>query len=219
MSLEQVEPLLNMLRGMPGGYQAAQDQGVSTIGDLGLGQGKALNAAAVSAYRQGLFRMMLPRLILRAEGALNAARGGDKRELYQALKAYLQLGGEELREPDALRQWFARQWAGADYPGDGYRPFRESLDRHLQALLEDKEGLLNFASRIKTVRGNGVPVEGSPLDYDLIDGVRRDLADWPLAERALVSLEEEAINRHGPDWQLSKQLNSARCAPSSAPAT
>ena len=206
--MEAIAKPLDLLRALPGGY--GQSQGGAILGDLGLAQDRPLSAAAVAAYKQGLYRMLLPRLILRAEEAITAEQDGDWRKLYEALRIYLQIGGTPdgvtasgLRDPAGVRAWFVRQWQSVDLPGDENKALRESLTAHLDALLEDQAGLLDAVGRIQS-RTIGSDEKTPAVDWDLIKSTQETLASRSLEERALTAMEAEASGK--PEWVLKDKM-------------
>ncbi len=206
--LEAIVKPLDLLRALPGGY--GQQQSGAILGDLGLAQDKPLAAAAVAAYRQGLTRMLLPRLILRAEDAVVAEQDGDWRKLYEALRIYLQIGGTPdgvtasgLRDVAGVRAWFVRQWQTTDFPGDENKALRESLTAHLDVLLEDQQGLLDAVGRIRS-HTIGTAEQTPAVDWDLIKSTQETLASRSLEERALTAMEAEAAGKG--EWVLKEKM-------------
>ena len=206
--IEPIVASLDLLRALPGGYGQQNDEAI--LGDLGLAQDKTLAASAIAAYRQGLYRLLLPRLILRAEQVVSGEQEGDWRKLYEALRVYLQIGATPdgvvatgLRDSKSVREWYVREWQTADFPGAENRALRERLTGHLDALLEDPQGLLDAAGRIKSLTV-GAAGEGPAVDWDLIKAAQETLASRSLEERALTAMEAEAAGR--PAWVLKEKM-------------
>ena len=208
---EEVAGLLDQLRALPGGYDEAKGQGVEApLGDLGLSQAKSLNAASLSAYRQGLQRMLLPRLILRAEDAVVAAQDDDWRDLYEALRVYLQIGATAdgvtasgMRDAAGVRTWYVRTWSSADFPGGENKALRDRLLSHFDALLEQPADLLDAVAKIES-QTIGNPKRGPVVDWDLIKSTQDQLASRSLEERVLTAMESEAAGK--PEWVLKDKL-------------
>ena len=97
-----------------------------------------LAASGNEAYREGLRRIMLPRLLLRLEKVLQANRN-EPANLYEPLKVYLMLGGQGPMDRSAVRNWVTSDWEGELYAGSDRAPVRAALARHLDALLDDKD--------------------------------------------------------------------------------
>ncbi len=206
--LEAIVGQLDLLRALPGGYGQQNDDAI--LGDLGLAQDRPLSLAAIDAYRQGLYRTLLPRLILRAEQTVSVEQEGDWRRLYEALRVYLQIGGAPdgqvgsgLRDAASVREWFFRAWTTDDFPGAENRALRERLVAHLDALLEDQQGLLNAVNRIEshTVGATGAT---PAVDWDLIKTAQVRLAGLSLEERALSAMEATASGLT--DWVLQDKM-------------
>src|SRR6476469_5685066 len=71
--LEQAVPVLDGLRALPHGYEESRTKGTPLRMRFGLFQ-SGLAASGNEAYREGLRRIMLPRLLLRLEKVLQANR-------------------------------------------------------------------------------------------------------------------------------------------------
>jgi type VI secretion system protein ImpL len=208
--LEAIVGSLDMLRALPGGFAESQAADTLPLNDLGLGQHKPLNASAVSAYRQGLYRMLLPRLILRAEDAVVAEQDGDWRRLYEALRVYLQIAGAPdgitasgMRDAAGVRDWFVRIWASSDFPGDEAKALRDRLTGHLDALFQDQPAMLDAVTKIQS-QTVGDKRTGPAADWDLIKSAQELLANRSLEERALTAMEAEAAMK--PEWVLKDKL-------------
>ena len=106
--LEQSVPVLDALRNLPYGYDASRTKGTPLRMRFGLFQ-SGLAASGNEAYREGLRRIMLPRLLLRLEKILQANRN-DPSSLYEPLKVYLMLGGQGPMDRSAVRNWVTSDW-------------------------------------------------------------------------------------------------------------
>ncbi len=173
-------PTLDGVRGIRGGYDS-RDKAVPWSLAFGLYQGNKLSAAAVDAYDRALNALLLPRLLARLEGQMQAHL--DKPDfLYQALKVYLILGRLGPADPDLVGQWLEADF-NASYAGDDNAPVRESLLNHVHALLEK-------------------PPEKVPLNGTLIAQVRGILTQVPLAEYSYNRLLRTAAIRDLPVWTV-----------------
>ena len=189
--LEDIVASLDALRNLPQGYAARRGGEPSRWRGFGLYQA-GHSAAAVAAYREGLRRILLPRLLLRLERFLkdNAANP----ELLPApLKVYLTLGGEGPLDPAAASAWIAGDWAGRVLPGANRAALRARLDGHLRALLEDRELTASWTYR------------RAPLDATLIADVRSVVQTLTAADRAYIALRERAA-ASGRPWRAADLL-------------
>ena len=128
-------PLLDEVRTISGGYA---DQHSSTPWSLGFGlyQGDKLGDASTVLYRRLLKDLMLPRLMTRIEEQLqNNTTNTDY--LYEALKVYLMLASSEHYDASAIAAWYNLDWK-YNLPIEVSTEQRESLSRHLVALLEQR---------------------------------------------------------------------------------
>ena len=134
--LWEVLPLLNRLRGMPAGYED-QQQGRKVAMGLGLYQGGKLGVAEDQAYRQGLVRLLQPRLLVYLGDRMRAALDRPD-ELSDPLKAYLMVSGQG-RQVDAafVRGLFQPVWATL-FSGPGQEAERKQMAAHLDALLAER---------------------------------------------------------------------------------
>jgi type VI secretion system protein ImpL len=113
--LEQSLVVLRALRNLPQGY-ADQERGEpGLLKRFGLFQ-TSHSEQAVEAYRDGLRRIMLPRLILRLEQYLKE-NSANALAVYEPLKVYLMLGGQGPLDRGAVKAWVASDWAGQIFPG------------------------------------------------------------------------------------------------------
>lgn len=191
--LREVIPVLDALRDLPHGFEyARKNGGPPLMMTLGLYQ-SGLAASAGEAYRDGLRRILLPRLMLRLEQYLRAS-GDDPMQLFEPLKAYLLLGGRHRMDAGAVRGWVTNDWAmelmpGADAAGD-----RAALTRHLNALLGDRDLALAWKDR------------RPPLDGELVHRVREQLGTLDPSLRAYALLRQRSANPDA-DWTVAGHLN------------
>jgi type VI secretion system protein ImpL len=128
--LGQVVPLLDKAHAtIPAGEADSAGTG------LGLSQGPELRAAANELYADALRRILLPRLLWRLESQI---RDNMNRPdfLYEATRIYLMLTGAGPPDRALVHGWMKLDWQ-AQYPNDPGGRFRDSLLRHLDALLAE----------------------------------------------------------------------------------
>ena len=191
--LEQSLAVLDSLRALPQGYDDQANGAPGLMMRFGLFQSSHA-AQAVEAYRSGLRRIMLPRLLLRLEQYM-AGHGGDPLSLYQALKVYLMLGGQGPMDVGTVKSWVAADWANEAYPGADRAPERAQLEKHLSALLEDDSLNVAWAG------------QKAPLDGTTIAGARATLATLSLADRAYAVLRQKAMANGGAAWSAGAALS------------
>jgi type VI secretion system protein ImpL len=173
-------PTLDTVRGIRGGYES-RDTSVPWSLAFGLYQGNKLTTAAVDAYYRALNALLLPRLLARLEGQMQAHL--DKPDfLYQALKVYLILGRQGPADPDLIGEWMEADLT-ASYPGDDNAAVRDALLNHVRALLER-------------------PPAAVPLNGTLVAQVRGILTQVPLAEYSYNRLMRSAAVRGLPLWTV-----------------
>jgi type VI secretion system protein ImpL len=168
-----VLPLLNAVR-----HLAGDPPGMSQ--GLGLYQGDMLEAESASVYRKLLIAVFAPRLVTRIEEQLRS--GGSSDFLYEGLKAYLMLADSEHYDPDFIKAWVALDWdqrLPRDLPPDQ----RQALGEHLQAL---------FERHPPTAR----------LDKRLIEDLRRQLQQLPVAQRVYDRVKRQKLPESVPDFRL-----------------
>lgn len=187
--LEQAIPVLDALRNLPYGYERMHSGGVPLRMRAGLFQ-SGLSASGNEAYREGLRRIMLPRLLLRLEKVLQANRN-DPMSLYEPLKVYLMLGGQGPMDRRVVRSWVTADWENELYAGSDRAPERADLARHLDALLADKD--------------LGAAWAKPPLDGTLVSDSRTLLQTLSPADRAYAVLKQKAALA-GPAWIMSNIL-------------
>jgi type VI secretion system protein ImpL len=132
--LENVALPLEMLRDLPVGY-ASRGATVPWQAGLGLGQRDALLSASEEAYRQGLERMLRPRLLLQLEDVIHKEMG-DPIRLYEPLKVYLMLAGAAPKTDNGLiLSWLTNDWKRNRFSGPDNRQGRLELEAHVRAML------------------------------------------------------------------------------------
>src|SRR5262249_39290591 len=129
--LHAVLPLLHQLRYMPAGY-ATRDVPTALAATFGLSQRERLQSASDTGYRLGLERMFRPRLIFRLEEQMDA-KIDDPVFIYDALKVYMMLGGQQPANRDLIVAWMRQDWTDNLYPGAGNADGRKELEEHLAA--------------------------------------------------------------------------------------
>lgn len=191
--LEQALTTLRALRNLPQGYaeQAAGEPGL--FKRFGLYQSSHADTA-VEAYRAGLRRILLPRLLLRLEHYM-AANGADPMAVYQPLKVYLMLGGQGPMDPGTVKSWVEGDWLNEQFPGADRAPARKELGEHLAALLEDQGLSSEWAER------------KAPLDGTTIASARAALGTLSLADRAYAVLRQKALAGSEQPWRASAAIS------------
>jgi type VI secretion system protein ImpL len=197
--LRHALPILNALRAMPQGYAVRQSGGAPLSMRFGLFQ-SSLSRESEEAYREGLRRIMLPRMLLRLEKYLQA-NAGDAMALYEPLKVYLLLGGQRPGKLDtgAIESWVTADWAREVYPGADSAPERGQLREHLKVLLADENMAAGWAGR------------KPPLDANLVQSARNVVQTLSLGERAYAIMRQKAATA-GPPWRLANFLRAGETA-------
>ena len=178
-------PLLDEVRTISGGYE---DQHSSTPWSLGFGlyQGDKLGDASTVLYRRLLKDLMLPQLMTRIEEQLqNNTTNTDY--LYEALKVYLMLASSEHYDASAIAAWYNLDWK-YNLPIEVSTEQRESLNRHLVALLEQRT----------------VPLP-RPLNKELIKQTQELLQNTPIAERVYSGLKLELKKNNVADYRVNEK--------------
>jgi type VI secretion system protein ImpL len=175
--LQAVAPLLDQARALPFGVDAPP---LPTQWFPGLSQTGKLGAGAREVYRHALQHMLLPRLIVRLESQMRA-HFEEPDFLYEATKVYLMLGSAGPLDRDLVKEWMNIDWQ-LQWPGPAAKPLRDSLARHLAALLDQR-------------------LERVPLDGDLIDAARRTFSRVSLAQRVYSTIKASAAARALPLWR------------------
>ncbi len=185
--LRAVLPALATLRAMPGGYERRQ-QAIPLAVTFGLYQGTKLSAAAIDAYDRALNALLLPRLLSRLEGQMQAHMEQPD-ILYEALKVYLILGRQGPMDRELVEQWIGADIAAA-FPGDDAADVRDALDGHLAALLE-------------------YPLRPVPLNGPLVEQVRAVLTRQPLAAYVYARAMRTALVQSLPAWTVADNAGPA----------
>ena len=194
--LEQAVGVLDALRALPQGYGDRVSGGRPLMMGFGLFQsGHAEKAEA--AYREGLRRILLPRLLLRLEAVISQNLNNPL-AVYEPLKAYLMLGGQKPGAIDsaAIRNWVTADWASGAYPGADRADLRKRLAQHLDALLEDPDMSADWPNR------------QAPVDGTMIASARAAVQTMSIADRAYAILRQNAGTSGGPPWAASSVLGS-----------
>jgi type VI secretion system protein ImpL len=194
--LEQALPVLDQLRALEQGYGDRKAEGTPWSMGFGLFQ-SGHSEKAVMTYREALRRILLPRLLLRLETAMNADIASPL-AVYDPLKVYLMLGGQKPGRIDAatVRSWVTSDWANASYPGGDRANLRKSLTRHLDALLEDQDMATVWPNR------------HAPLDGNIITAARTAIQTMSVADRAYAILRQKALAQGGAAWTANTKISS-----------
>jgi len=182
--LPRLVPLLDQAAALPHGM----DGEAPAWWSLGLSQQAKLAAAARAVYRHALERALLPRLVWRLEAQLRGTMNQPD-FLYEATRVYLMLGNAGPLDRELVHEWMKLDWQTA-YPGDEAAPVRETLLRHLDALIAE-------------------PLPQVALDGDLVAQARATFAGVPLAERAYSRVRPSAAAQRLPLWRPSDALGPA----------
>jgi type VI secretion system protein ImpL len=175
--LPSIAPLLDQARALPFGVDAPPPP---TQWFPGLSQTGKLGAGAREVYHHALQHMLLPRLIVRLEGQMRT-HFEQPAFLYEATKVYLMLGSTGPLDRDLVKEWMSLDWQ-LQWPGPAAKPLRDSLERHLAALLDQ-------------------PLEKVPLDGTLIEDARRTFSRVTLAERVYGAIKGSQPARALPPWR------------------
>jgi type VI secretion system protein ImpL len=180
--LSKVFLLEQKLRFLPAGYEY-RDAKEPMLSRFGLSQRDRLMASSVNSYHVALERMFRPRLIYRLEEQLEANRTNAS-FVYEALKVYLMIGGQQATDRELVMSWMRRDWAENLYPGAAFADGRKALEGHLAALLDLEQ--------------NDEPLV--TLNGPLIENSQRLLARLSVAQRAYEILKSQARSSGIPDW-------------------
>jgi type VI secretion system protein ImpL len=191
-SLDRSLDALNSLRALPGGYAERRAGGPPLSMRFGLYQ-TSHSRQAEESYREGLRRILLPRLLLQLEQSL-AANFNDPLAIYEPLKVYLMLGGQGPLDRKSVGSWAETYWANQAYPGADQANMRKQLAEHLTALLEDE----NMSAAWEARR--------APLDGQLIASARTAVQQLSMAERAYAIMRQKALAAGGRDWVAANTL-------------
>jgi type VI secretion system protein ImpL len=176
-ALPAIAPLLDQARALPFGADAPRPPfqwfpGLSQTGKLGAG--------AREVYRHALQHILLPRLVVRLEQQMRA-HFEEPAFLYEATKVYLMLGSAGPLDRELVKEWMRLDWQ-LQWPGPAQAPLRDSLQRHLAALLD-------------------LPLEKVPLDGALIEDARRTFSRVTLAQRVYNIIKVSQAARALPPWR------------------
>ena len=193
--LEQAVAVLDNLRNMSRGYAERQKGAPLTMG-FGLYQGGHSQRAELE-YREGLRRILLPRLLLRLETYIGSNLASPL-DIYEPLKAYLQLGGQKSGAIDtkSIESWVNSDWEDNVYSGSDRADLRKRLAGHLAALLSDKDMQVSW------------PNHAAPLDSSLIAQARAAVQTLSLSDRAYAIIYQKAMAAGGADWTATSVLSS-----------
>jgi type VI secretion system protein ImpL len=149
----------------------------------GLYQGHKLDTAGQIAYSRLLDEAFLPRLATRLQALLQNAPQGNSDYLYQALKAYLMLGGAGPFDADALKLWIRADWDRSLAAATVEQ--RKHLDEHLDALMRDK-----------------VVISPFPLNQGLVGSTRAVLNQQPPANRTYSRIKARLLGPEPPEFTI-----------------
>jgi type VI secretion system protein ImpL len=149
----------------------------------GLFQGTKLDAAGQVAHTRLLDEAFLPRIARRVESLLRNAPQGNADYLYQALKAYLMLGGEGRFNAEALKLWIRADWDRS--LAEATVEQRKQLDAHLDALMRDRLVISPF-----------------PMDQDLVKSARVILNQQPPASRTYSRIKARLLGPEPPEFTI-----------------
>ena len=130
-------------------------------------------------YTNALNNILLPRLMWRLEGQMRA-RITDAPFLYEATRTYLMLGSAGPLDRPAIKEWMHLDWTAA-FPGAMGQPVRDSLEKHLDALLNQ-------------------PLPHVTLDGALVDDARRTFSRISLAQRVYQVIRRSPDATSLPPW-------------------
>ena len=158
-ALDKVAPVLDMARALPFTPRVpAAEAGLFP----GLSQTDALGSGAEGVYARALKHIFFPRLLWRLEGQMRQ-HITDAPYLYEATRVYLMLGSAGPLDRQWIKEWMRLDWQAA-FPGAMGQPVRDSLDQHLNAMLEES-------------------LPKVTLDGALVDEARRTFTRVSVAER------------------------------------
>ncbi|HUB16934.1 MAG TPA: type VI secretion system membrane subunit TssM [Acetobacteraceae bacterium] len=184
--LPRVAPVLDQARALPFGYDS---KGGPMQWFPGLDQTGKLGEGARQVYGNALDNIFFPRLIFRLEGQMRA-KFDDPAFLYQATRIYLMLGSAPgaVLDRGSVKTWMHYDWA-ASYPGPANAPVRESLEKHLAALLDQ-------------------PLPQVALDGALVEDARRTFSRVTLAQRVYAAIQQSPEAAALPPWLPSDAIGS-----------
>ena len=174
--LMPVGPVLDKARALPFGPDAPRPV---TQWFPGLSQTGKLAVGSKQVYLHALDHILLPRLIHRLEAQMRQ-NFNNPAFLYEATRIYLMLGSAGPLDRGSVKEWLHYDWEAA-YPGAPAQPFRQHLERHLAAMLEE-------------------PLPPVPLDGTLVEDARRTFSRVSLAERVYATIRRSAEASALPPW-------------------
>jgi type VI secretion system protein ImpL len=172
-------PPLDTLRGMRGGYDQRHSSTPVAL-TFGLWQGDKITAASIEAYYRALDSMLLPRLLARLEGQMQANMSRPA-FLYEALKVYLILGRQGPIDHDQVMAWLITDF-NASFPADDSQA-RDELLAHADAMLQR-------------------PMTAIPLNGPLVAQVRAILTREPLGEYSYNRIIRSPRVQALPEWTI-----------------
>lgn len=175
--LDLVLPPLDTMRALA----AQEGQPAPLNATFGLYQGDKIFAQAAGTYNRALNVLLMPPMVYRLEAQIRQNQQNAD-FLYEAFKVYLMLAGQGPVDAAFVREWMALDWA-ALYPDPTGKPLRDALLGHLDALL-------------------AAPLTPVTSDPQLVELTRRQLARYPLAERAYAQLRQGPAARKLPEWRV-----------------
>jgi type VI secretion system protein ImpL len=174
-----VLPPLNTLRTMRGGYDHREAETPVSL-TFGLYQGNKITTASIQAYDRALNGMLLPRLLVRLEGLMNANLNRPD-FLYEALKVYLILGRQGPIDRDQVMAWLYT---------DFHNSFTEDQEQERDELLAHADAMLQQ------------PLTAVPLNGPLVAQVREILTREPLAEYSYNRIMRSPRVKALPEWTV-----------------
>jgi type VI secretion system protein ImpL len=189
LDLRAVLPPLDALRALPAGY-AERGGDDPWLMEAGLSQRDRLEQYGVTAYQRALYRLLLPRLVLRQERDIRA-QINDPDYIFEALKVYLLLGQRETlyREDEATTEEdkaLVHAWLDLDWQRQYSEAERARLHDHLAALLE-----MEPETEARAIA----------LDGNLVQTARATLTRLPLSRRAYQLFSESETVAALPAWR------------------
>ncbi|MEO8654150.1 MAG: type VI secretion system membrane subunit TssM, partial [Ramlibacter sp.] len=175
-------PILNQARSVAWSDQFDADA-VPWRYRYGLYQGDKLGTAGQITYSRLLEEAFLPRVASRLQSLLRNAPPANSDYMYQALKAYLMLGGSGRFDADALKVWIHADWDRT--LANATVAERKQLDEHLDALMRDK-----------------VVISPFPLNQDLVRTTRAVLNQQPPANRTYSRIKARLLGPDPPEFTI-----------------
>jgi type VI secretion system protein ImpL len=179
--VSRIMPVLDQLRGLPAGYDSA-NQGVAMIRRFGLNTSPKLESQAVRAYYRALDSFLLPRLLV---GIGTQLRNNiDKPDFVNVfLPLYLMLGGQGPIDRELTKTSIVTLWGPRAYPNLAPQDSAAKLARHVDALLQQ-------------------PITPIALDGALIAQARQVMASIPVSARAYAVIKDSPQAKSLPEWRV-----------------